>query len=88
MNTLIGDSQPDSNALRKMRSVTKQGVWYAYQNHDLGSEDLGHLMFLFCGPDSTFKEPPDKMPDTPSSINWRYVLVGKVNIENGKIEVI
>jgi hypothetical protein len=26
------------------------------------------------------------MPDTPQQINWRYVLVGTVNLESSEIE--
>jgi hypothetical protein len=60
--------------------------WAAFQNHDLGHPDLGHLRFLAIGPGCTFKTPPARMPDTKEVIGWRYILVGKVNLKTGAIE--
>jgi len=51
----------------------------------MDSASLGHLQFLCCGPGRTFTEPPARMPDTQHAIGWRYVLVGKVNLESGMI---
>jgi hypothetical protein len=61
-------------------------VWYAYQNHDLGHRELGHLQFLAVGPGCTFKEPPPRCPDTQHGLGWRYLLVGRVNLATEKIE--
>lgn len=60
--------------------------WLAYQNQELGHRDLGHLKFLACGPQNTMKTPTKRLPDTPGSINWRYQLVGVVNLKTGTIE--
>jgi hypothetical protein len=59
--------------------------WAAYQNHDLGHYDIGHLKFLAVGPQNTFKETPPRMPDTQSTIGWRYVFVGFVDLPTGAI---
>ena len=85
LNKLIrGDEKPEAEALEQMRELG--GDWYAYQNHDLGRIDLGHLKFLKCGEGCTFEHPPTRHPDTQTEINWRYILVGKVNLETGEIE--
>lgn len=49
-----------------------------YENHDLGHPELGHRRFFsFGAPDAQFlEEPPSRLPDFPTEINWRYVLVG------------
>jgi hypothetical protein len=45
-----------------------------YQNHDMGHSEIGHRKFMSYGTsDSTFRDPPDILPDT-DEINWRYVL--------------
>jgi hypothetical protein len=83
-NTLIiGSEAIDPITLALMQS--RGGEWYAYQNHDLGHPQLGHLKFLKCGPDCTCKHPPQYMPDTETEINWRYILVGKVDLSLGRI---
>jgi len=62
-----------------------QSKWYAYQNHDLGHYNIGHLQFLIVGPGCTYKEPPQHYPDTKHGLGWRYILVGTVNLESGLI---
>ena len=62
------------------------GTWAAYQNHDLGHKNCGHVTFLKYGPDCTYAVPPRKHPDTPKMFGWRYVYVGIVNLDTGKIE--
>lgn len=62
------------------------GTWAAYRNEDMGHPDLGHLKFLRVGEDCTFKEAPRQMPDTSADINWRYQLVGFVDISTGEIK--
>lgn len=71
-------------ALQQMRE--RGGQWAAYENHDLGHPELGHLQFLKFGPGCTFEKAPERMPDTQTHINWRYVRVGPVNLETGEIE--
>lgn len=85
---LNGDDRPSAAALSQMviGAAMYPGVRYAaYQNHDLGSEHLGHLRFLAVGPNNTFKAQPLHFPDTQSEIGWRYVFVGWVNLETGEI---
>jgi hypothetical protein len=33
-----------------------------------------------------YLEPPARMPGTAQSINWRYLLVGRVDLTTGEIE--
>lgn len=50
-----------------------------YQNQDFGSPAFGTRMFVSYGSLSATLEteiPPERMPDTPGLINWRYGLVG------------
>jgi hypothetical protein len=93
MAKILETDRPDPEALDQMRRISgresgdgEPGEWFAYQNHDLGHPGLGHLKFLRCGEGCTFGEPPRRLPDTPSEINWRYFLVGKVNLDTGEIE--
>jgi len=83
ISQLIGDEKPGKLELSTMRE--RGGYWYAYQNHDLGSRELGRLQFLQCGEGRTYTTPPDRMPDTPGAVNWRYILVGVVDLKTGKI---
>lgn len=54
-----------------------------YENVDLSHPGMGDLMWVTYGSDacmlpaSQFPEPPERMPDTPTSINWRYYLKGR-----------
>ena len=82
---LIGDVKPSAEALQTMRA--RGGDWFVYQDHCFESASLGDLQFLQCGVGRTFVSPPARMPDTQHSIGWRYIFVGKVNLETGSIEV-
>jgi len=87
-NTLIGDGKIERAPLKTMRAFQEDGIrWAAYQNHDLGHPDAGRLAFLqYGGPKSTFKTPPPRYPDTESvGLGWRYVLVGEVDLKEGKV---
>jgi len=59
--------------------------WAVYENQALDSASLGHLRYLAIGPQNTYKEPPDRLPDTPQAIGWRYGFVGWVDFETGKV---
>lgn len=83
MTKLLGDAKPSPEALATMRE--RGGDWYAYQSHDMSSATLGDLQFLQCGDGRTFAIPPDRMSDTQHAIGWRFLLVGKVNLESGEI---
>jgi len=86
MSKLIGDEKPDERSISLMRKGG--GDWYAYQNHALDSENVGHLQFLMCGSNCTYKDPPKHLPDSHLGIGWRYLLVGKVNLKSGEIKEI
>ena len=65
--------------------VGKLNAWLArgdgvavYENNDLGHYDLGRIICLSYGSDvAVFEtEPPQRMPDLPDVIGWRYTLAG------------
>ncbi len=85
MTTLIlGTETAEPEALAQMHE--RGGRWAAYQNHDLGSAEIGRLMFLQVGPGRTFEEPPKRYPDTQHGLGWRYLFVGWVDLETGAIQ--
>jgi len=90
VSKLIGDEKADPEILKilQQRVAEHPGTrWVAYQNHEIGHPELGHLQFLAVGPDCTFTEAPQpRLPDTRTKINWRYYFVGWVNLETGAIE--
>lgn len=50
-----------------------------YENHDLSHPMLGDVKAVTFGSADAWMEadePPMRMPDTPSGINWRYQLTG------------
>jgi hypothetical protein len=50
-----------------------------YQNHDLGSIDVGRRQFTSFGSPAAQLEtdtPPQTLPDIGTKINWRYQLEG------------
>lgn len=50
-----------------------------YENHDFGHPDLGDRKFVSFGSAQAMLEtemPPERMPDFPAQINWRYQLIG------------
>lgn len=86
MTKLIGEPEIEALTLGMMRDQKAGNAeWFTYQNHDLGSSQVGHLQFLQCGPNCTYKEAPKKMPDSHLGIGWRYLLVGKVDLDSGGI---
>ena len=86
MMTKLGIEKPNPAVLTILRERLKPGqTWFCYQNMALDSASLGHLKFLCCGPGCTFIEPPARLPDTAQSINWRYILVGYVDLVSGEI---
>ena len=85
MTKLIGESQiDDSDALQQMYETG--GIWAAYQNHDMSSSNIGHLIFLKVGKGCTFEEAPVKAPDSPLwGPGWRYLHCGYVDSKSGLI---
>ena len=83
MSKLLGDAKIHETALQQMRE--RGGEWFAYQNHAMDSAGLGDLQFLQCGEGRTYQTPPARMPDTAHAIGWKYLPVGKVDLETGKI---
>ncbi len=83
MMKLLGNAKPSPDALATMRE--RGGDWFAYQNAALDSAGLGDLQFLQCGEGRTYQMPPPRMPDTIHAIGWKYLLIGKVDLESGKI---
>lgn len=72
------------------------GVWLArgdgiavYENQDLGHPDLGHRQFAsFGSPEAMFPDaPPERLPDFPGQINWRYSLVGTYQLHGQASQV-
>lgn len=84
MSKLLANAKPEPETLAVMRE--RGGTWYAYQNHDLGHPELGHLRFLQVGPECTYQEAPERYPDSQYGLGWRYLRVGIVNLETGEIE--
>jgi hypothetical protein len=83
-NLTLGN--PDLAILTILHDRLKPGrAWFVHQNHALDSANLGNLKFLCCGLGCTFVEPPARMPDSHLGIGWRYLLVGKVDLEAGEI---
>ena len=77
----------DPEVLAKLQAQHKSGcAWITYQNHDLGHHALGDSRFLLVGPGATFASPPRCYPDTQFGLGWRYLPVGTVNLETGRIE--
>lgn len=79
-------NKADAQVLRKLRDNTgSDQKWAAYQNSAMDSADFGHLQFLKVGTGCTFAEPPERLPDTPTAINWRYTFIGYVDLDTGKV---
>lgn len=84
---ILGDERPEEEPLRLMRERARPGdTWLAYQNHDLGHPDLGRLTFFVVGPGRTYQDPPRHAPDSAAiGLGWRYLLVGYVDLDSGRI---
>ena len=81
---LLGDPTIHPTVLQTLRE--RGGNWYTYQSHDMSSATLGDLQFLQCGEGRTYKTLPTRVPDTQHGLGWKYLLVGKANLETGMIE--
>lgn len=52
-----------------------------YENQELGNQQFGHRQFASFGSAASMlpgsvTELPERLPDTSTKINWRYLLVG------------
>ena len=79
----ISDPSIDAQYLKQIRAYG--GTWAAYQNVDLSSADIGHIQLIKYGQGCTFERPPEKRPDTPNGLGWRYAHVGYVDLTAGLI---
>jgi hypothetical protein len=72
-----GDSAPVTR--RTINRWLERGDGAAiFENHDLGSPDVGSPQIASYGSSLAMLEglvPPKMMPDIGTSVNWRYVLV-------------
>ena len=83
------DLEPiDADVLEIMRSRATEGArWAAFENADMSHPELGRLTFLKVGKGCTFSEAPKHAPDSAAiGLGWRYLYVGFVNLETGKVE--
>jgi len=75
----------DEETLKVMQD--RGGTWAAYVNSDFGSDGLGHIQALRYGPGCTYETPPRTYPaDTKHGMGWRYILLGRVNLQTGEID--
>jgi hypothetical protein len=73
-----GDDAPDIMAQTGRWLARGDGV-AVYENHDMGHPELGWPRLASYGSPAAILEtdtPPERLPDTPTLINWRYVLIG------------
>lgn len=73
---------PDALATIRERG----GQWAVYQNHDLGSRQIGHLKCLKYGAGCTHETPPAHYPADSISQGHNYVLVGRLDTVSGVIK--
>lgn len=83
LGKFVGSTEIEDESLAQMRE--RGGRWAVYQNHDLGSSQVGHIQFLQYGPERTHKAPPAHMPDSASGLGWRYLFVGYVDLPAGRV---
>ena len=81
----LASRRSDDQSRDSGNNAVSGGDWFAYQSHDMSSRTLGDLQFLQYGPGRTYSEPPARMPNTQRGLGWRYLLVGRVNLESGVI---
>jgi hypothetical protein len=82
VNVLAPQIAPEVLTILRQRG----GTWAVYQNHAMDSADLGGLRFLQVGEGCTIAIAPERYPDSHLGVGWRYLLVGRVNLESGEIE--
>ena len=86
MTALMGDPTIAPEVIKTMKEFAKPGCrWAAYQNHAMDSYKCGEVQYLKVGPGCTFTTRPERMPDTKYDLGWKYLFVGWVDLEQGKI---
>lgn len=85
-----GDEQWVQLASEKFNAILLRGDRIAvYQNMELGHPELGHRQYISYGSTvsalGTVDPPPERLPDWPGQINWRYQLQGV--LENGPVQL-
>ena len=73
-------AHPSPEAVRSMlnRWLARGDGVAVYENHDFGHPMMGEPKIASYGSPSALleaEEPPERLPDTPTQINWRYMLV-------------
>lgn len=86
----VGDQSGEAvtDALELIDMWTERGDGCAvYRNEEIGHPGMGNLKFVsFGGTNAQIPvpnpqgNPPDRLPDIGTDINWRYVLVGTYRI--------
>lgn len=81
---------PSPDALQQMRDSPYNYPttrWAMYENKAMDSASCGDLRFLATGPENTYKEPPDRYPDTPTlGPGWKYVHIGFATLTNNEAD--
>jgi hypothetical protein len=78
INAQYGDDAPTVIAQVNRWLARGDGI-AVYENHDLGHPEVGSCRLASYGSQAAQLEvetPPERLPDTNTMINWRYMLVG------------
>ena len=90
--------EPAKLTLEEMQDVLARpligNVWVAFQNHDMGSRELGKILLLRIGPSCSIQMIPKRAPDAPArlmkegkgwGLGWRWLPIGFVDPQTGDI---
>jgi len=80
------DDQAKERLTVQLSSLPEGTQWAAFMNKALDSAARGHMRFLAVGPGCTYKDPPDRYPDTETTIGWKYRYIGMVHLDTGVIQ--
>ena len=80
----VSSKEVDAYSLDIMRA--RGGAWAAYECCALDSSYRGQFQYLKYGPNCTHQEPPPHAPDSAhNGAGWKWLFVGLVDLETGKI---
>lgn len=83
---MVTKEKVEQDLIVRMKEQGGEGTrWAAYENHDLGHPEPGHRQYITVGPNNTLKEAPQRLPDMNGRVNWRYQLIGFVDLETGEV---